>query len=70
LTVDDARDRLDEAEVRSLLSALALVQAFAIRAVAVAPGEVIIELPFDDRARRPSRGAADGPAGRQPPAKQ
>ena len=45
----DARDRLDEADVRSFLSALAFVQAFAIHAVSVAPGEVIIELPFDDR---------------------
>src|SRR5882762_8324246 len=47
--MQDAEDRLDETEVRSFLAALAFVREFAISAVSVAPGEVTVELPFDER---------------------
>jgi acyl-coenzyme A thioesterase PaaI-like protein len=45
----DAQDRLDEAEVKSFLAALAFVREYAISVVSFAPGRVTIELPFDDR---------------------
>jgi acyl-coenzyme A thioesterase PaaI-like protein len=47
--MDDVQDRLDKSDIESFLAALAFVQEFAIRAVAVAPGQVTIELPFDSR---------------------
>jgi acyl-coenzyme A thioesterase PaaI-like protein len=45
----DAQDRLTRAEIESFITALDFVREYAIRIVAVAPGEVSIELPFDKR---------------------
>ena len=47
--MDDVQDRLDQAGIESFLATLALVREYAIRVVAVAPGAVTIELPFDAR---------------------
>ena len=44
-----ADDHLGEAEVRAFVMALDFVRECAIRIVAVAPGEVTIELPFNQR---------------------
>lgn len=44
-----ASEHLDQAEVRAFVTALDFVREYAIRIVAVAPGEVTIELPFDRR---------------------
>jgi acyl-coenzyme A thioesterase PaaI-like protein len=44
-----AEDRLDEADVASFLSALPFVREYAIGVVSVAPGQVTIELPYDER---------------------
>jgi acyl-coenzyme A thioesterase PaaI-like protein len=43
------QDHLDQAEVRAFVTALDFVREYAIRIVKVAPGEVMIELPFDKR---------------------
>jgi acyl-coenzyme A thioesterase PaaI-like protein len=40
---------LDRTEIESFLAALAFVREYAIRVTSVAPGEVTIELPFDER---------------------
>ena len=45
--MDDARDRLDQAEIESFIAAMAFVREYAIQFVSLAPGEVVIELPFD-----------------------
>jgi acyl-coenzyme A thioesterase PaaI-like protein len=42
-------DRLDEADVASFLAALPFVREYAISVLSVAPGQVTIELPFDER---------------------
>jgi acyl-coenzyme A thioesterase PaaI-like protein len=47
--MDDVQNRLDRSDIESFLAALAFVREFAIRAVSVAPGQVTIELPFDER---------------------
>ena len=44
-----AEDRIEEAEVRSFLAALAFVREYAIEVMSVLAGEVTIELPFDER---------------------
>jgi acyl-coenzyme A thioesterase PaaI-like protein len=45
----DAQDRIDEADVKSFLAALAFVREYAISVVSVAPGQVTIDLPFNER---------------------
>ena len=45
----DAQDRLTRAEIEAFATAMDFVQAYAIRILAVQPGEVTIELPFDKR---------------------
>jgi acyl-coenzyme A thioesterase PaaI-like protein len=45
----DPLDRIDEAEVKSFLAALAFVREFGISVVSVAPGQVTIDLPFNER---------------------
>lgn len=45
----DAQDRLTRAEIDAFASALDFVREYAIRIVAIEPGEVTIELPFDKR---------------------
>jgi acyl-coenzyme A thioesterase PaaI-like protein len=47
--MDDAQHHLDRTEIESFLAALPFVREYAIDVVAVAPGTVTIELPFDDR---------------------
>ncbi|HEV2550625.1 MAG TPA: PaaI family thioesterase [Stellaceae bacterium] len=42
-------DRLDEADVASFLSALPFVREYGICVVSVAPGQVTVELPFNER---------------------
>ena len=45
----DARDHLDRTEIESFIAAMAFVREYAIRLVSLAPGEVVIDLPFDER---------------------
>jgi acyl-coenzyme A thioesterase PaaI-like protein len=47
--MDGAPDHLDQAGIESFLAALGFVREYAIRVIAVAPGAVTIELPFDQR---------------------
>jgi acyl-coenzyme A thioesterase PaaI-like protein len=47
--MSDAEHLLDETEIRSFLSSLAFVREFSISIVALAPGSVTIELPFNER---------------------
>jgi acyl-coenzyme A thioesterase PaaI-like protein len=47
--MDGAQDGLDRTEIESFLAALAFVREFAISVVSVAPGQIAIELPFDER---------------------
>ena len=43
------QDKLARAEIESFVLSLGFVREYAIRIVSLAPGEVTIELPFDDR---------------------
>jgi acyl-coenzyme A thioesterase PaaI-like protein len=45
----DTQEHLTPTEIESFLKALAFVREYAIAVVAVAPGAVTIELPFDER---------------------
>src|SRR6195256_3904322 len=45
----DAQDHLSRTEIEAFVTALPIVREYAIRIVSVAPGEVAIELPFDER---------------------
>jgi acyl-coenzyme A thioesterase PaaI-like protein len=45
----DAQDRLTRAEIDAFATSLDFVREYAIRIVAIEPGEVTIELPFDAR---------------------
>ncbi|WP_291852374.1 PaaI family thioesterase [Bradyrhizobium sp.] len=45
----DLRDHLDQAELESFIGALAFVREYSISVASAAPGQVVIELPFDDR---------------------
>jgi len=47
--MNDVQDRLGQTEIEAFVTALAFVREYAIRVVSVAPGEVTIELPFDER---------------------
>jgi acyl-coenzyme A thioesterase PaaI-like protein len=47
--MDEVKDHLDQAEIESFVAALAFVREYGIGVVAVAPGRVAIELPFDER---------------------
>lgn len=40
---------LDRIEIQSFLNALNFIREYAIQVVSVAPGQVVIELPFDER---------------------
>jgi len=44
-----AEDRLDEADVAAFLAALPFVREYAISVLSVAPGQVTVELPYDER---------------------
>ena len=45
----ESEDRVTEPDVVSFLSALPFVREYAISIVSVMPGEVTIDLPFDER---------------------
>lgn len=45
----DEQDRLSSAEIEAFATSMDFVRAYAIRIVAVSPGGVTIELPFDTR---------------------
>ncbi|MDB5656248.1 MAG: aromatic catabolism protein [Tardiphaga sp.] len=45
----DVHDRMDEAAVRCFLTALPFVDEYSISIVSADPGQVIIELPFEER---------------------
>src|SRR5215467_13070776 len=45
----DPKPHVDEAEVKSFVSALPFVQEFSITITSVVPGAVTVELPFDER---------------------
>ena len=45
----ESEDRVTEPDVLSFLSALPFVRGYAISIVSVMPGEVTIDLPFDER---------------------
>jgi acyl-coenzyme A thioesterase PaaI-like protein len=47
--MNDAANRRDEADVTSFLSALPFIREYAISVVSIAPGQVTIELPIDQR---------------------
>lgn len=47
--MDDAQDRLTQADIESFTAALPFVREYGIRLIAVAAGRVTIELPFDER---------------------
>src|SRR6516162_5641440 len=51
----ESEDRVTEPDVVSLLSALPFVRQYAISIVSVMPGEVTIDLPFDERFSGPPR---------------
>ncbi len=47
--MNDLQDRLSQSEIEAFVGSLAFVREYSIRIVSVAPGEVTIELPFDER---------------------
>jgi acyl-coenzyme A thioesterase PaaI-like protein len=47
--MDDVHEHLDRTEIESFLAALAFVREYAIHVVSMEPGQVAIELPFDER---------------------
>ena len=47
--MEDLQDHLDQNEIESFITALAFVREYAIRVASAAPGQVVIELPFDER---------------------
>jgi acyl-coenzyme A thioesterase PaaI-like protein len=47
--MDDAHEHLDRTEIESYLGALSFVREYAIEIISVEPGQIVIELPFDER---------------------
>jgi acyl-coenzyme A thioesterase PaaI-like protein len=47
--MDDAQEQLDQAEIESFLAALGFVREYGISVISATPGQVAIELPFDER---------------------
>jgi acyl-coenzyme A thioesterase PaaI-like protein len=47
--MDDVHEHLDRTEIEAFLAALGFVREYAIKIVSVVPGQVAIELPFDER---------------------
>ncbi len=47
--MEDSQDRLDQAEIKSFVAALGFVREYGIEIVSMAPGQIAIELPFDER---------------------
>jgi acyl-coenzyme A thioesterase PaaI-like protein len=54
--MNDAQDSLSQTEIEAFVGGLAFVREYAIRVVSVEPGEVTIELPFDERFSGPPPG--------------
>ena len=47
--MEDVHEHLDRNEIEAFIRRLAFVREYAIRVASAAPGQVIIELPFDER---------------------
>ena len=47
--MDDVQESLTQTEIVSFVTALPFVREYAIQIISVAPGQVVIELPFDER---------------------
>jgi acyl-coenzyme A thioesterase PaaI-like protein len=47
--MNDAHEHLDRTEIESFFAALAFVREYAINIVSMVPGQIAIELPFDER---------------------
>ena len=47
--MDDVQESLTQTEIVSFVTALPFVGEYAIQIISVAPGQVVIELPFDER---------------------
>ena len=47
--MNDAHEYLDRTEIESFFAALAFVREYAINIVSMVPGQIAIELPFDER---------------------
>jgi acyl-coenzyme A thioesterase PaaI-like protein len=47
--MDDAQELLDQAEIESFLATLGFVREYGINVISATPGQVAIELPFDER---------------------
>ena len=47
--MDDAQEQLDQAEIESFLATLGFVREYGISVSSATPGQVAIELPFDER---------------------
>ena len=45
----ELRDQIDPAEIASFIGSLAFVREYSISVASAMPGQVVIELPFDDR---------------------
>ena len=52
--MDEVQEHLDQAEIESFLAALAFVREYAIDVVSAAPGQIVVELPFDEKYSGPS----------------
>jgi acyl-coenzyme A thioesterase PaaI-like protein len=52
--MDEVQEHPDQAEIESFLAALAFVREFAIHLVSAAPGQIVVELPFDEKYSGPS----------------
>ncbi len=47
--MEDAHEHLDQKEIEAFIGGLAFVREYGIRVASTVPGQVVIELPFDDR---------------------
>ncbi len=47
--MEDVYEHLDQSEIEAFIGRLPFVREYAIRVASAAPGQVVIELPFDDR---------------------
>jgi acyl-coenzyme A thioesterase PaaI-like protein len=47
--MEDVHEQMDQKEIEAFIGRLAFVREYAIRVASAAPGQVVIELPFDDR---------------------
>jgi len=52
--MDEAQEHLDQTEIESFLAAMAFVREYAVRVVSAAPGQIVVELPFDEKYSGPS----------------